>query len=169
MHCACSCLIRALGQGCGYTSQSTISTLPGCQTITTQQRLGGVRHVRFKATCQQSMSCGGATSSVPVGDWVCSPCAVVVPASPSGSPLHTHRRQRREGPWRSRQGRCTIFLSFFLLPDTACAHWYSSCSACMHVYPVSTVMEQCDPSQVNGFMIFLPATHHASCQMPARM
>jgi hypothetical protein len=47
-------------------------------------------------------SCGGATSSMSVGDWVCSPCAVVVPASPSGSPLHTHRRQRREGPWRSR-------------------------------------------------------------------
>jgi hypothetical protein len=47
-------------------------------------------------------SCGGANSSMSVGDWVCSPCAVVVPASPSGSPLHTHRRQRREGPWRSR-------------------------------------------------------------------
>jgi hypothetical protein len=37
-----------------------------------------------------------------VGDWVCSPCDVVAPASPSGSPSHTHRRQRREGPWRSR-------------------------------------------------------------------
>jgi hypothetical protein len=45
-------------------------------------------------------SCGGAAGTA--GDWVCSPCAVVVPASPSGSPLHTHRRQRREGPWRSR-------------------------------------------------------------------
>jgi hypothetical protein len=48
--------------------------------------------------------CGsaGQTCSQEKEDWVCIPCAVVVPASPSGSPLHTHRWQRREGLWRSR-------------------------------------------------------------------
>jgi hypothetical protein len=51
-------------------------------------------------------SCGGVASSQSVRDWVCSPCAVVVPVSPvsslRGSPSYIPRRQRREGPWRSR-------------------------------------------------------------------
>jgi hypothetical protein len=72
--------------------------------------------VQCKAACLVRWfhkSCGDAISSMSVGDWVCSPCAVVVPASPSGSPLHTHRRQRREGPWRSRAkaGAHSFFLS----------------------------------------------------------
>ena len=51
-------------------------------------------------------SCGGVASSQSVRDWVCSPCAVVVPVSPVSSlrdsPSYIPRRQRREGPWRSR-------------------------------------------------------------------
>jgi hypothetical protein len=47
-------------------------------------------------------ACGGVRS-VPVPlDWCCGACAVAVHSSPDGSPTHTHRRQRREGPWRSR-------------------------------------------------------------------
>jgi hypothetical protein len=52
--------------------------------------------------CWFHKSSGGGTGSMPVGDWVCSPCAVVMPAFPSGSPSYTHRRQRRGGPWCSR-------------------------------------------------------------------
>jgi hypothetical protein len=47
-------------------------------------------------------SCGGVACQVPVDGWVCGQCAVVVPVSPGGSPPHKRRRQRREGPWRSR-------------------------------------------------------------------
>jgi hypothetical protein len=46
--------------------------------------------------------CGGAASQVPDGGWICGRCDVTMTASLGGSPLHTHRRQRREGPWRSR-------------------------------------------------------------------
>jgi hypothetical protein len=48
-------------------------------------------------------ACGGVRS-VPVPlDWSCSACTIAVPGSPADvSTPHTHRRQRREGPWRSR-------------------------------------------------------------------
>jgi hypothetical protein len=47
-------------------------------------------------------SCGGGSQASAV-DWVCKACDVVVtPPSPGGSPPHDYRRQRREGPWRSR-------------------------------------------------------------------
>ncbi len=47
-------------------------------------------------------TCGGVRS-VPVPlDWCCGACTIAVHGSPDASPTHTHRRQRREGPWRSR-------------------------------------------------------------------
>jgi hypothetical protein len=69
-------------------------------------------------------TCGGVRSvySVPVPlDWCCGACTVAVHGSPDASPMHTHRLQRREGPWRSRCGRCKIFLSFFQLQERWCA------------------------------------------------
>jgi hypothetical protein len=58
---------------------------------------------------------------MPVGDWVCSPCAVVVPASPSGSPalriLTAGNGARAHGARAAKAGAQSSFLSFFLSTD----------------------------------------------------
>ena len=76
------------------------------------ERLCADCHSRRRAEsmlqCQACMRwfhrlCGGVAGQVPVDGWMCGQCIVaIVPDSPGGSPPHTHRRQRREGPWRSR-------------------------------------------------------------------